>query len=104
MTTQLLWEIEERLRDGESCYSIGKDFGMPASNVAYWRDKLGIESGPPSRQPSVLTIRNARTGALMARGTVKECAKQMGLSITYIQQLKYKIENGEITRYTVEQN
>lgn len=104
MTTGLLKKIEERLRNGETCYSIGKDLGMSASNVCYWRDKLGIKSGPPSRRPSMLTIRNAHTGAVLAQGTAKECAQKMGLSNAYIQSLKCKIENGEITKYTVEQN
>jgi DNA-binding CsgD family transcriptional regulator len=104
MTTEMLWEIECRLIDGENAGEIGRALDISPEVVRYWRDKLGIEPSECGRPRVILTIKHAKNGKEIARGTVEECAEKMGASVNYIRQLERKIRDGDIKKYVIERD
>ena len=104
MTTEMLWEIEAMLEDGESTKSIAEELGLSRYVVSYWKNQLGFGQEQPGRPEAIITIKHARNGRVIAKGTFAECAQKMGKSENYIRQMERKLRIGELKKYVIEHN
>lgn len=103
MTTMMLAEIvrlnkEEGLCDAE----IARRLGVKSYTVWRWRDKLHLPAGENGkRNERIYAFYDRASTQFLCEGTLRECAKALGISYKSIHPIISRTRSGELKKYDI---
>lgn len=104
ITTSELRKILELRAQGMSAYKIAQATGLNESTIQYHAVAAGFPVNKKRGRPSTAYCVTSRaTGAVLATGTIKQCARQMCISEANLRAQKYRADDGLKSRYVFEE-
>ena len=79
MTTKQMKKMKELNIEGKSDREISAEIGVSPNMVGYYRRQIDL---PPGKRVRRVYKVYSKEGELIAKGTVKECAEQIGINFS----------------------